>query len=422
MTTRRTSSIRRGLIATTAALGLAAAACTPPATTTRVSVGPTGSQTNGGSNDPSISADGRLVAFSSRASNLGGGAFSVTDVFLKDRSTGSVTLISRAGAGQNADGDSVDPSVSNDGSRIAFRSLATNLGGGGSSHDVFVQVRNGSVANTRLVSRAVSAQNPNGPSFGPDVSGDGRFVAFESAASNLVPSDTNGQSDVFLHDLGTGTNRRVSTFPGGGQLPGVSFAAAVSNTGRVAFITTTRALPSQDTDGNGDVYVTDASGGLTLASLNGAGTGATSVDISDDGRFVAFVSPNGAQPQVFVRDLTNGQLALISHRTGTDDVGGNGASAAVSIAPDGSHVTFTSKASDLVAGDTNGTDDHFVASRTGTGLTRVSVRSDGSQSSGSTSPPDVSNGGREVVFPSGAADLVAGDTNGVFDVFVRDRG
>ena len=171
------------------------------------------------------------------------------------------------------------------------------------------------------------------------------------------------------------------------------------------------------------MYVKDSStGAVTFASVEGSGAGiAHEVDLSDDGRFVAFVTTSpGGSLQGLVRDLTTGQASLISHRAGSTGPG-NDDTTRVAISANGSHVAFSSRASDLVTGDTNGHDDYFVARRDGSDVRRVSVRSDGGQSRGHSATPDVSDDGRVVVFMSAAPDLVAGDTNEEFDIFAHER-
>ncbi|WP_439625355.1 Ig-like domain-containing protein, partial [Gemmata sp.] len=184
---------------------------------TRVSTTAAGAQGDGDSDQPSVSADGRYVAFASRASNLvpgdTNGAF---DIFVKDTQTGAVTRVSTTAAGAQGDGDSDQPSVSADGRYVAFASDAPNLvpGDTNGTYDVFVKdTQTGAV--TR-VSTTAGVQG-DGASYTASVSADGRYVAFASDAPNLVPGDTNGGADVFFASITlvdtTAPDTTIGAFP-----------------------------------------------------------------------------------------------------------------------------------------------------------------------------------------------------------------
>jgi len=403
--------------------GLLAAACTPPAgTTTRVSVGLDGRQADDRSNEAAISADGRLVAFTSTADNFGA-EDNFKNVFLKDRRDGTLTLVNTSFDGRATGGESSQAAIAQQGQAVAFTSDQTDLrgvpDGNGRILDVYVRLLGEN--RTVLASAAAGGGAANDFSRGPDITPNARFVAFESAASNIVAGDTNERIDVFVSDLADGTTRRASLSRTGAQLSVDATKAAVSADGTKVGFVTTAVLSRSDTDADHDVYVKDMlTGAVTLASIDGLGPDdAFRFDMSDDGRYVAFVSQTTSSLQTFVRDLATGQLTLVSHKAGST-VGGNGSSLSVSISPDGSHVAFSSDASDLVSGDTNGAEDDFVAGRDGSGVKRVSVRSDGGQTTGVSGTPKVSNAATAVAFSSTAPDLVAGDTNGVRDIFVRE--
>jgi len=183
----------------------------------RPSVSNTEAQSNGDSIWSDVSGDGRFVAFSSDANNLvHGDTNGVTDVFVRDRQAGTTTRVSVGPGGAQGNDDSVNiPSISRNGRYAAFTSLATNLvpGDANGVHDVFVHDRQ--ARTTRRVSVASGGVEGNDNSYDPSLSADGRFVVFYSAATNLVPGDTNGELDVFLHELGTGRTERVSVGVGG---------------------------------------------------------------------------------------------------------------------------------------------------------------------------------------------------------------
>jgi Tol biopolymer transport system component len=293
--------------------------------TTRVSVDSSGLQGNGLSYQPSISADGRYVAFESGASNLvSGDTNGWSDIFVKDTVSGTTTRVSVDSNGVQGNQSSDLPSISADGRHVAFQSYATNLVAGDTNgpgiYDVFVHDMVDS--STVRVSVDSNGLEGNGVSGGPSISGDGRYVAFWSQATNLVPGDTNGFRDIFVHDIVTGITTRVSV------------------------------------DSNG---------------IEGDDFSQTVPRISFDGRFVA----------------------------------------------------FSALADNLVPGDTNGMVDVFVHDRLSGATTRVSVDSSGVQGDADSGFPailSISGDGRFVAFSSNATNLVPGDTNGLSDVFLRDRG
>jgi Tol biopolymer transport system component len=269
----------------------------------------------------------------------------------------------------------------------------------------------------------------NGASSAAAISADGRLVAFSSEATNLVPGDANGERDVFVHDRATGATARVSVASGGGELAGFSGMAAISGDGaRVAFVTTASQLSPS---GVFAVAVHDRTTGETgVASLREGGEpspwDAAHPALSADGRLLAFSAAdpllvpgdgNWAE-DVFVRDLATGALSLESLRA--DGASPQGACAEPSLSRDGRLLAFASSAADLVEGDANGTFDVFVRDRATGAVTRVSVGASGEEGNGASRTPRLSADGRLVAFQSEASNLVPGDGNGTWDVFVRD--
>ncbi|MEN6642914.1 MAG: Ig-like domain-containing protein [Armatimonadia bacterium] len=234
-------------------------------TTTRVSVATGGAQGDDKSFDSSISANGRYVAFYSRARNLvAGDTNCYPDVFVHDCTTGSTTRVSVATGGAQANGDSDRPSISADGRYVAFVSEASNLVAGdtGDFQDVFLHDR--TTGTTTRVSVATGGAQANGHNFDPSISADGRYVAFSSWGSNLVAGDTNERDDVFVHDRTTGTTTRVSVATGGAQGDSTSGYPSISANGRyVAFESEASNLVAGDTNGTYDVFIRDTLGVTT---------------------------------------------------------------------------------------------------------------------------------------------------------------
>ncbi len=435
-------------------LGAAGDAAFSPGATQRVSLDSFEAQANGDSGVAAISADGRFVVFNSSASNLvPGDTNGVFDIFFRDRPAGiteRVSVPNDADQGtlgtQATGGNSLSPAVSADGRFVAFLSAAANLVVGDSNglSDAFVRDRQ--LGTTERVSVPNNADQgalgtqANGDSFGLAISGDARFVAFESNASNLVLGDTNGLRDVFLRDRQTGSTTRVNV-PNdadqgalGTEATGDdSFDPAISPDGRfVAIHSAATNLVLADTNGFSDIFVRDRQTGATervsvdSAEAQASDDSSHSPAISADGRFVAFVSgasnlvpidTNGVW-DVFVRDRFFGTTERVSEDSGGAQATGD-FSFDPAISADGRFVPFASGATNLVAGDTNGIRDVFMRDRSLGTTERVSVDSAGGQANSVSARPAISADGRFVAFESFAANLVADDSNFLWDIFVR---
>ena len=405
-----------------------------PGNTTRVSVASDGTQANGGSFTPSISADGRYVAFASIAVNLvSGDTNGVQDIFVHDRQTGQTTRVSVASGGAQANGPSFDPSISADGRYVAFASLATNLVSGDTNNEQDIFVHDRQTGQTTRVSVATGGGQANLASSDPSISADGRYVAFESLASNLVSGDTNNTGDIFVHDRQTGATTRVSIGPGGTQANRGSIAPSISADGRyVAFHSDATNLVSGVTNGTTHIFVHDRQTGVTTrVSVASDGTEGNSVSIkpsiSADGRYVAFQSiatnlvsgdTNGTQ-DIFVHDRQTGQTTRVS--VASDGTEGNSGSLAPSISADGRYVAFQSQANNLVSGDTGFITDVFIHDRQTGVTTRVSIAFDGTEANNESFAPSISADGRYMAFESDATNLISGDTNSTRDIFIHDK-
>jgi hypothetical protein len=253
-----------------------------------------------GGGGPAISPNGRFVAFYSAATNLvPGGTNGAFHVFVRDRQAGTTTLVSVNSAGQQADLGGLDPVLSADGRFVAFFSPATNLGPGdanGFAFDVFVRDRQ--AGTTERVSVSSAGSQGNGPSSRPAISANGRYVTFDSAATDLVAGDINNTNDVFVRDRQKGTTERVSVSSGGVQGNGDSILPALSPDGRfVAFQSTATTLVVGDTNGSSDSFVHDRQKGTTkrvsVNSVGEQGNGNSfsfNTAVSSQGRFATFES------------------------------------------------------------------------------------------------------------------------------------
>jgi Tol biopolymer transport system component len=265
--------------------------------TVRVSVSSTGEQANAASFAGRLSGDGRFVAFESTATNLvPGDTNGASDVFVHDRLTGRTERVSVAGDGSQGDWASLDPSISADGGRVAFTSYATNFFPGDVNGDGDVFVHDRRSGDTFPVSLNASGSAATGGSRFPRLSSGGRYVTFDSSAADLVPGDTNVQPDAFLHDTATASTRRISLGTAGNELHRASFAGPVSTDGRIAlFVSESASVTPDDNDGQFDVFRHDlATGAVTLVSAgwigwpNGIDQDFYAIDMTPDGSFASF--------------------------------------------------------------------------------------------------------------------------------------
>jgi len=342
--------------------------------TKRVSVSSDALPGNGNSLYPSLSADGRYVAFVSRAGNLVDNDTNDTvDIFVHDCQTGKTSRVSVASDGAQGNGESWLPSISADGCYVCFASHATNLvpDDTNGAPDVFVHDRQ--TGQTKRVSVSSEDAQGNRRSSFPRISADGRCVAFESAADNLVPEDGNRVDDVFAHDRDTGRTTRANVASDGTQSKEEAHLASLSTDGRyVAFVSGASDLVSDDTNNAYDVFIHDRQTGQTKrvsVGNNGAQSnqGVWEYSISGDGRYVAFASSaddlvpgdSNEYSDIFVHDCQTGQTARVNLGQGGADA--DWESAMPSLSPDGRYVVFTSKARNLVRRDTNEAADVFLA-------------------------------------------------------------
>jgi len=397
----------------------------------RSSVPSGGGEPSGASAEPSLNLDGRWLAFTSSAGNLAGTDGNHTnDVFVRDQQTHAIQLVSRTAGGAAGNAASDRPSISDDGKRIAFRSSATDLVAGGDAVPA-IYVRDLTAGTTTRVSVSSTGTPGNGASDTPRISGNGRYVAFASDANNLVIGDGNGRTDVFVRDLQTGTTELVSQRANDGPQGGTSTSPAINRDGRyVAFKSTSTNLVPSDGNGGADVFLRDrTNGAITRVSVATSGaeakSGSGSPAISADGKVIAFDSPadnlvgadlNGST-DVFVRDLTGLTTSLVSADNFNDE--GAGSSRTPSLSADGRYVAFQTTAK-LLDADGNGLSDTYTRDRAEARTKRVSTTFQLDDPNGaSTGTPSLSGDGRTVAFQSSATNLAEPDGDHVDDVFTR---
>jgi Tol biopolymer transport system component len=398
----------------------------------RLSVADDGTQGNLISGGVAISANGCYVVFHSAATTLiRGDTNASTDVFVRDCTTGQVERRSVASDGAQGNGDSYRSAISDNGRFVAFQSYATNLisNDTNQSRDVFVHDRQWHTT-TRISVSSTGAQAVT-DSGDPAISGDGRYIAFSSWAPNLVPQDTNGGPDVFVHDRQTSATWRVSVASGGTQGNGTSHDPAISADGRyVVFQSDASNLVTGDTNGLPDIFLHDLQTSATVLismGMNGTQTNGDSYSpsISANGRYVGFTSDaSNVVPHdhndvldAFVYDRETEETLVVSVAFDGSQTGGSSSFPVVS--DDGRYAAFVSIASDLVPGDNNGVADVFRYDRHLHETTLVSMASDGVLGNAGSYAPDISGDGRYISFESLADTLVPGDTNEVGDVFLH---
>lgn len=422
------------------ALPLTSAAATSEGRRPHTGLVSTAADGTGGDSDsgsPQVSANGRYIAFESWSANLvPGDTNGVNDIFVKDRRTGAVERVDVASDGTQADVPPTAFSISGNGRYVAFDSLDGDLVPGDTpdSEDIFLRDRR-----TGRTEPLIGPGPEGSFTYAPSLSADGRFVAFTSSRSDLVPGDTNGESDAFVHDRWTKTTRRVSVATDGTEGRGRSTSEAISADGtRIAF-TSARRLGTGAEEPATDhkrprsryFYVHDTRTGRTtpgVVDLDGEETPLNGdVGLSPDGRHALFSSAyanlvpgdtNGARDH-FARDLTTGVIRRLSLAHDGSEPNDDCGTGRPHLSADNRYAVFTSTASNLVPGDTNGAADAFLRDlRTGE-VRRVDVADDGTQSNGGAGFLGTDASGRTVSFDSAADNLVPGDTNGHTDVFVR---
>ncbi len=398
--------------------------------TDRVSVNGSGTAGSGSSSTPSISGDGSLIAFVSSSTNFVTGVGG-SQIYLHNRQTNQIEVVSRdsdSSVINEGGGASSDPSMSSDGRLVAFVSLSPNLVTGVSGQQIYVRDRQ--TGQTTVVSKSSVGITGDGSSSAPAISADGRYVAYASTSTNLVAGVSGTQ--IYVHDRQTGQTTLVSqdnsVTPVEGN--GVSASPAISSDGRfVAFASLSTNLGAAG--GNQQIYIHDRLSGVNgTTSLISKDSGATAGNgnsstpsVSGDGRYVAFVS--GATnlvgvfsgQQIYVHDRNtgaNGTNSLISRDNSGTPNAGSQSSSAPSISSDGRYVAFTSLATNLETGVSG--QQIYLHDRNGPTTSLVSRDNTGSlvAGNGSSDTPSINNNGEFVAFVSQASNLVTGSGSHIY--------
>ncbi len=400
----------------------------------RVTVDSSGAQANGFSYQPSVSANGRYIAYVSDAPNLVAEDTNFADdIFVYDRKTKSTTRVSIDSNGNQQNGFSSNPSISADGRYVGFVSSASNLVIGDTNDTSDIFVHDLQTHQTTLVSVNSSRMQGNEGSYHPTISANGRYVVFQSSADNLVADDTNMNTDVFVHDRIKNKTSRISVDSSAAQADGGSFFPKISADGRyVAFVSDAPNLVSGDTNNATDSFVHDRkTKQTTRVSINSRGkqqnSDSTDLSISANGRYVAFESfadnlvdgDTNAKFDSFVHDRKTKLTTRISVASSATQ--GDQDSVAPRLSADGRFVLFESRAHTLVAGDTNNTLDVFVHDRQTKRTNLVSVGSKSTQGNEVSLAGSISSNGSILAFQSFADNLIENDTNANMDVFLSDR-
>ena len=396
-------------------------------------------------NGQNYTPDGHYAIFHSWATNLGPNDInSNKDVYWKDLWSGEVRPVSVTAGNLQANGDSTADAISSNGRYVLFHTNATNLNPNDTDTVWDMYLKDMFTGQLTLVSTSIngvkgnqncvssSPNTPDGPEYlsGGDVSSNGRFVVFDSRANNLVPSDNNNQSDVFLKDLQTG---QIILLPNiiGGTPSGGSFLPRLTPDGKYAFyLSWSGDMTYGDNNGTWDLFRRDiATGSIICVSTNSAGQignseSAWDYDFTPDGRYVAFASvasnfvtgdTNGTR-DIFIKDLNTGSIRRVS--TGNQGEQFNATFwVGQNMTPDGRYVSFVTS-DPIMSGDTNGMNDVYLKDTVTGSLILVSRTQSGIFSNGMSAHGNISSDGRTIVYQSTGSNIVSGDNNSDMDIFV----
>lgn len=392
-----------------------------------ISVSSSGQTSNGASTNSSISSDGRWIAFESMATSLvPGDVNGLPDILLRDRHNSTTTRVSKAANGDQGNGHSEKPQISEDGRYILFLSTSTNLVTGTLNSVLRAYRYDRLEDSTELVSVSSSGAIANARTYSAHMSIDGRFITFSSAATNLVTNDTNTSIDVFVRDMATATTERVSLTHAGEQARSDCNNPSISANGaRVAFDSTDSTLTSSDTNGKSDIFVRDRLQQNTLIVSNRQDGTQSSSDstrpvISSDGTAVAFESFESfgfstSGRHIFARTLATGVIEVLS-KSSSGEVA-NASCVLSGLSPELRFCSFVTNATNLEIGANH---NHSYVRDRASGKTVRSSRSDmGIPAEGAYAA--ISPSGKFSTFSS-VSILEEGDANSVRDVYLLTMG
>lgn len=395
----------------------------------RLSTDMQGLEGNADSFSPAITPNGRYVVFESDASNLvAGDNNNARDIFRMHLKTGKLQRVSTNAQDLEANGSSNEPIITSNGRYVVFTSLASNLVGNDTndSYDIFRKdIKTGKLLR---VSTNTNGLESNSHSTSPTISRNGRYVVFYSLADNLVADDTNGMPDIFRKDLKTGEVLRVSTDAQGLEGNGDSYQPTITPNGRYVVFYSYASNLVADNNKTSDIFRKDLkTGKIWRVSTDTQGfegnDDSYEPSITPNGRYVVFRSlasnlvaddANDAR-DIFRKDIKTGKVQRVS--TDANGLEGNGDSYSPTITPNGRYVVFRSLASNLVAGDNNGMSDIFRKDLKSGKVWRVSTDAQGLEGNADSYRPVITRNGRVVAFYSAASNLVSGDNNRAYDIF-----
>jgi hypothetical protein len=401
--------------------------------------GQEGDQSNADTYYPSVSADGSRVVFISWADNLVPNDLnSNPDIFILNKTTNSLSPAIFAESGGQPNDLVLETKISGNGQYVVFTSIATNLSADctDSIADIYVyQIQEGAPGVFTCISLGLGGAEANAASEHPSISYDGRYVVFASSATNLVAGVTDGRKHIYLYDRNTLTLTVESVNSDEVLADGSSDNPSISADGQsIAFesLATNLLGPGGDTNGVSDIFLRNRNSGVTtrvsMAYTSGAEPDGSSIlpSISSDGKRIAFLSIAGnlipgisGVWNVYLRDVPSNTTSLAS--ISTSGGGANGNAFFARISADGKHVAFSSTATNLILGESGGTEQMYLRDFEDSETLKISVSATGEEGNAASNTAGISGDGTIVAFLSSSTNLVAGDTNGFADAFLSER-
>lgn len=414
-------------VAAVLALGFAwpaKSSATVPGNNEAVTVNTSGGSPNSNASGLSSSLDGRYVVFQSNATDLVSSPTvtgSNSQIYIRDRYTNTTQLVSVNSAGTNAGNSwSQAPTISSDGRYVAFNSPATNLTATNPGGTIEVYVRDLVNQTTTLASASSTGAAANSTAYDGSISGDGNFVVFRSSASNLMSGVVPSSEQVFMKDLTDSSVKLISKNASGAMANANTTGPRVSCEGRfIVFLTNATNLPGQ-TSAIWNIYLADMLHGGAITDITPnvpSGTSFGAMTISCNGAYIGFnsdasnlvSSDTNSQVDAFVYDRIANSFDLVSKSSG--GTLGNGTSGEVSVSNDGRFAAYSSGATNLVSSDTNNDYDIFLHDRLSGTTELVSKNASGTQANGFSFQPNISSNAKYIVYASTATNLISGYSN-----------